>query len=126
MAYDQGLAERIREILVDRQDVSEKLMFGGLAFMIRGHMSVGIVKNELMVRVSPDAFEKLVKQPHARPMDFTGRPMKGFVFVAHAGIEADEDLQRWVGHGVDNAKSLPVKAVSPPRVPKKKRVKPKR
>ena len=72
------------------------------------------------------AFEKLVKQPHARPMDFTGRPMKGFVFVAHAGIEADEDLQRWVGHGVDNAMSLPVKAVSPPRVSKKKRVKPKR
>ena len=112
MAYDEGLAERIRGALDDRSDVSEKKMFGGIAFMVRGHMSVGIVKDELMVRVGPEAYAELVRQPHVRPMNFTGRPMQGFVFVASAGLEADADLQRWVGHGLEYAASLPAKAGS--------------
>ncbi len=78
MPYDEGLAERIRGILDNRRDVSERRMFGGIAFMIRGHMSVGIVKDDLMVRVGPETYDNLVRQPHSRPMDFTGRPMKGF------------------------------------------------
>jgi TfoX/Sxy family transcriptional regulator of competence genes len=114
MAYDEGLAERIRGILADRHDVSEKKMFGGIAFMIRGRMSVGIVKDDLMVRVGPEAGDDLVRQPHARPMDFTGRPMKGFVFVASPGLERDVDLERWVRHGLTYAVSLPAKAGSPP------------
>ena len=110
MAYDEGLAERIRGILADRHDVSERKMFGGIAFMIRGHMSVGIVKEDLMVRVGPEEHEELVRQPHARPMDFTGRPMKGFLYVASPGLDADEDLERWVGYGLKHAMSLPAKA----------------
>jgi TfoX/Sxy family transcriptional regulator of competence genes len=111
MAYDEGLAERIRGVLEERADVTEKRMFGGLAFLVRGRMSVGIVKDVLMVRVGPGAYEELVRQPHARTMDFTGRPMKGFVYVAAPGFEADADLERWVARGVAFATSLPEKGV---------------
>lgn len=111
MAYDEGLAQRIRELLGERPDVTEKRMFGGIAFMVRGHMCVGIVKDDLMVRVGPDAHEKLVRQPHARAMDFTGRPMKGFLFVGSKGLESDAALERWVGHGLSHATSLPAKTV---------------
>jgi TfoX/Sxy family transcriptional regulator of competence genes len=117
MAYDEGLAERIRGVLADRKDVSERKMFGGIAFMIRGHMSVGIVKDDLMVRVGLEAHDELVRQPHARPMDFTGRPMKGFLYVDSAGLEGDVDLERWVGHGVAHALSLPAKGVAEGRRP---------
>jgi TfoX/Sxy family transcriptional regulator of competence genes len=106
MAYDEGLAERIRQVLADRSDVSEKRMFGGLAFLLRGKMCVGVVKDQLMVRVGREAYEDLVRKPHARPMDFTGRPMKGFLYVAPPGLERDADLERWVGHGVAFASSL--------------------
>lgn len=117
MAYDEGLAERVREILDGRTDVSEKAMFGGIAFMVRGHMCLGIVRDDLMVRVGPEAYEELLRQPHARRMDFTGRPMKGFVYVASAGLEMDSALQRWVGYGLRYAASLPAKASSGSRVP---------
>jgi TfoX/Sxy family transcriptional regulator of competence genes len=109
MAYDEGLAERIRELLADERGVSEKRMFGGLAFLLNGNMSVGIVKDTLMVRVDPDAYETLVGKRHARKMDFTGKPMKGFVYVAPEGLESDVDLRRWVNHGVTYARSLPGK-----------------
>ncbi len=78
-AYDEGLAERIRGVLDERKDVSERRMFGGLAFLVRGHMSVGIVKDRVMVRVGPEVYDRLLEEPHARKMDFTGRPMKGFL-----------------------------------------------
>ncbi len=120
MAYDEGLAERIRGILDDRHDVSEKKMFGGIAFMIRGHMCVGIVKDTLMVRVGPEAYEALLRQPHARPMDFTGRPMKGFVYIAAPGLETDPDLERWVGHGVQYGMSLVIKAGAARKPPPKR------
>jgi TfoX/Sxy family transcriptional regulator of competence genes len=110
MAYDEGLAERIRGVLDDREGVVEKKMFGGVAFMMRGHMCVGIVKDELMVRVGPEAYDALVRQPHARTMDFTGRPMKGLLFVAAEGLERDSDLERWVERGLGYAASLPAKA----------------
>jgi TfoX/Sxy family transcriptional regulator of competence genes len=100
MAYDEGLAERIRGLLDERSDVSEKTMFGGIAFMVRGHMAVGVVKDDLMVRVGPEAYDALLRERHARPMDFTGRPMKGFVYVASAGLETDDALRSWVEHGV--------------------------
>src|SRR5258708_13236620 len=75
MAYDEGLAERIRGILRDRRDVSEKKMFGGIAFIVRGHMSVGIVKDDLMVRVGPKTYEDLVRHPHPRPSTSTHTPI---------------------------------------------------
>ncbi len=110
MAYDEGLAERIRGVLDERAGVAEKRMFGGVAFLVRGHMCVGIAKDELMVRVGPEAYDDLVRQPHARAMDFTGRPMKGFLFVAADGLERDADLERWVEHGLRYAALLPAKA----------------
>ena len=109
MPYDDGLAQRIREALEDRSDVSEKEMFGGLAFLLGGNMCVGVVKDELMVRVGRDARDNALKQPHAREMDFTGRPMRGFVYVGLKGFESDVDLNGWVERGVRFASSLPAK-----------------
>ena len=84
-------------------------MFGGLAFLLRGNMCVGVVGDELMVRVGPESYDEAVRQPHAREMDFTGRPMKGFVYIACEGFESDADLQRWVARGVRFAASMPAK-----------------
>ena len=109
MPYDEALARRVREALGDRSDVSEKSMFGGLAFLLRGNMCVGVIRGELMIRVGPKAHDTLVREPHAREMDFTGRPMKGFVHVAGKGLASDGDLQGWVARGVSFAASLPPK-----------------
>lgn len=106
MAYDEGLAERIREALADQPNVLEKRMFGGLAFMVGGNMCVGVVKDQLMVRVGPEAYDERVQERHARRMDFTGRPLKGFIYVAPEGFESDTDLRRWVGYGLAYAVSL--------------------
>lgn len=109
MAYDEGLSQRIREILADQPGTVEKKMFGGLAFMINGHMSVGVIRSDLMVRVGPDNYEDALLQPHARPMDFTGKPLKGFVYIDEMGYESDKGLGQWVQRGVDMALSLPPK-----------------
>ncbi len=109
MAYDEGLAQRIREAFEGQPGVVEKKMFGGIAFMVQGNMSVGVIGEELMVRVGPDGYDDALAQPHARPMDFTGRPMKGFIYVDEAGIEGDETLQSWIDRGVMFARSLPAK-----------------
>jgi hypothetical protein len=107
MAYDEGLARRVREALDERTDLSEKKMFGGLAFLLAGNMCAGIVGEELMVRVGPDAWQEALGEPHAREMDFTGRSMKGFVYVGTGGLEDDEALGRWLARGVAFASSLP-------------------
>lgn len=109
MAYDEGLAQRIRECLEGDPRVTEKKMFGGLAFLVGGNMCCGVTKSELMVRVGPDAYEDSLAQPFAREMDFTGRSLKGMVYVAVEGFESDEDLGGWVGRGVAFAGSLPAK-----------------
>ena len=84
MAYDERLAQRVREELADRPGYAEKKMFGGLCFLLRGNMCCGVGKDGLMVRVGPEQYESALADDHARQMDFTGRPMKGFVFV-HPG-----------------------------------------
>ncbi len=109
MPYDEGLAQRVREGLEECPYVSEKKMFGGLAFLLAGNMCVGVVGDELMVRVGPDAYEEAVRLPRARKMDLTGRPMKGFVYVDRHGIASDAGLQRWIERGVRYAASLPAK-----------------
>jgi TfoX/Sxy family transcriptional regulator of competence genes len=109
VAYDEGLAQRVREALAERNDLDERRMFGGLAFLLGGNLCAGVVKDELMVRVGPDAYAASLARPHARPMDFTGRPMKGLVYVAPEGLEDDDDLRAWVARGVDFAGSLPPK-----------------
>jgi TfoX/Sxy family transcriptional regulator of competence genes len=109
MAYDEGLTQRIREALDDRRDVSERKMFGGVAFMLGGNMCVGVVKDDLMVRVGPDAYEASLAEPDAREMDFTGRPMKGMLYVDAESIASDERLETWIARGVAFAGSLPPK-----------------
>ncbi len=109
MAYDEGLAERLRELCAENAGITEKKMFGGLCFLSRGHMFVGIVGEALMARVGPDAYEKALRRPHARVMDFSGRPMKGYVFVDPPGFEEDRDLERWVGDGLKFVGTLPDK-----------------
>jgi TfoX/Sxy family transcriptional regulator of competence genes len=109
MAFDEGVAQRIREALDHLPDVVEKRMFGGIAFMVGGHMCCGVVGGELMVRVGPEGYDTALSRPHARQMDFTGRPMKGFVYVAQAGFELDDDLQEWVDQAVEFVRSLPNK-----------------
>jgi TfoX/Sxy family transcriptional regulator of competence genes len=109
LAYDEGLAQRIRERLEERTDVEERRMFGGLAFLVHGNMAAGIVKDELMVRVGPAAYDAALREPHARPMDFTKRPMKGLVYVAPPGFAEDADLARWLERGLAFAASLPAK-----------------
>ncbi|MEM7345668.1 MAG: TfoX/Sxy family protein [Chloroflexota bacterium] len=109
MAYDEGLAERLRETFESRIETSERKMFGGLAFMVQGNMCVGINNEQLMVRVGKEKHAEALAQPHARPMDFTGRPMKGYVFVDNDGYEADEDLAGWVDRALAFVMTLPPK-----------------
>ena len=101
MAYDEKLAERIRRALGGRRSVSEKKMFGGLAFLVDRKMLCGVVKDDLMVRVGPERYGEALCRPHARPMDFTGRPMKGFVFVGPAACSTEEAVAAWVELGAE-------------------------
>ena len=109
MTYDEGLAQRLREIFAEREDVTERKMFGGLAFMVSGNMCCGVLGDELMARVGPDQYALALEQPHARQMDFTGKALKGFVYVAYQGISSDKALETWVGRCMDFAASLPPK-----------------
>ena len=109
MAYDEQLAGRVRGVLARRKDVSEKKMFGGLSFMLGGNMCCGVDKDNLMIRVGPEQYETALAQPHARPMDFTGRPLKGMVYVDPEGYRTDAALAAWVKRGVGFAASLPAK-----------------
>jgi TfoX/Sxy family transcriptional regulator of competence genes len=97
-------------------------MFGGVAFLVKGHMSVGIVQAKLMVRVGPESYDRVLRERHARRMDFTGRPMKGFVYVLPEGYETDAELQRWVNLGVSYVTSLPAKPSSRKNRPPNKRM----
>ena len=109
MAYSEELAHRVRAALQDQPGLSEKKMFGGIAFMLNGNMCCGIVKDELMARVGPEQYAAALAKPHARAMEFTGRPMTGMVFVDPCGIADDDALADWVKMGVRFAGSLPPK-----------------
>ena len=109
MAYDEQLAGRVRAIFVGHPSVVEKKMFGGLAFMVQGHMACGVTGERLMARVGPDAHDACLAEAHVREMDFTGRPMRGFVFVDPGGVAADADLVKWVERTVTFVKTLPPK-----------------
>ncbi|TNE49321.1 MAG: TfoX family protein [Deltaproteobacteria bacterium] len=109
MAFDEGLAQRVREVLADHAGVTEKKMFGGLAFMVDRHMCCGIIQSELMVRVGKEAYEDALAQPHAREMDFTGRSLKGMVYVGEEGLTEDSDIQNWVQRGLNFVETLPPK-----------------
>lgn len=103
MAFDTGLAHRIRDLLQEDPRIREKKMFGGLAFLVDGAMAFGIIGDELMVRVGPDRYVESLARSHARPMDFTGRPMRGFVQIEPSGFEEDSELSGWLALGIEYA-----------------------
>jgi TfoX/Sxy family transcriptional regulator of competence genes len=112
VAYDEDLADRIRAVLPAAETVTERKMFGGLTFMLGGHMFCGVVKDTLMIRLAPSAANRALGQPNVRPMDFTGRPMKGMVFVDPAGLHGAA-LRDWVTAAVGYARNLPPKDAAP-------------
>lgn len=109
MPYNELLADRVRIALGPREDLEEKKMFGGLAFMVAGKMACGIVRDELMVRVVESKYATLLEKPHCREMDFTGRPMKGFLFVESRGLETEMQLSEWLNLGIEFAENAPEK-----------------
>ena len=99
MAYDEQLANRIRHAFGARSDITERGMFGGLAFLCRGRMCCGVVDSDLMVRVADDEFDIVIRGRHVRPMDFTGRPLRGFVYVSPLGFRTAAALRTWLSRG---------------------------
>ncbi|HEY2951989.1 MAG TPA: TfoX/Sxy family protein [Verrucomicrobiae bacterium] len=114
MAFDEALAARDRGILSRVAGFSEKKMFGGLCFLIHGNMCCGVLKEELVLRVEPERARALLTRPHTRPMDFTGRPLKGFVFVEAGGLGTARQLRACVSMAQSFAQNLPRKRGSKP------------
>jgi len=109
MAYDETLAARIRAQLGKKKGLVEKKMFGGLAFLLNGNMCCGVSGDEMIVRLDPAETEKALKKPHVRMFDMTGRPMKGWLLVAFAGVKTEAALAKWVETARAHADSLPAK-----------------
>lgn len=109
MAYNEKLADRMREYLAALKKMEEKKMMGGLCFMYKGKMCCGIVKEDLMVRVIPERYEEALSQPFGRPMDFTGKPLKNFVFVSPEGLKKKTDLAYWLEMGIEFVDTQPAK-----------------
>jgi len=109
MAYDEQLAERIRGQMAPIQGSVEKRMFGGIGFLIGGNMACGVNRENLIVRVGPEQYDAALAEPHVRPFDMTGRPMKGWIVVAPDGCATEADLGSWIQRGVAIAQSLPEK-----------------
>ncbi len=112
MAYDEALAERIRGILEEYSGITEKKMFGGIAFMLRGHMCCGIAGDDLMLRIGVAGYQDALKRPHVRPMDFTGRPMQGYIFVDAAGLKTRDALKSWLEKALSFVRTLPAKKIA--------------
>ncbi len=108
-AYNEKLAARVATCLHRKRGVSQKKMFGGLSFLVNGHMACGVIGDDLVVRVDKAEHEELLKRKHARPMDFTGRAMRGFLYIAPEGTRSKKSLDGWVQLGYSYAKSLPPK-----------------
>jgi TfoX/Sxy family transcriptional regulator of competence genes len=112
MAYDAHLADRIRSILNGTTEFSEKKMFGGLTFMVNGQMCCGVLKNDLVLRLTPEHAAAALRQPHTRAMDFTGKPMKSMIYVSALGTDSDQALSAWLESALRAARSLPDKRVA--------------
>jgi TfoX/Sxy family transcriptional regulator of competence genes len=109
MAYDESIAAKVRTLIADEAGLTEKKMFGGIAFMIGGNMACGVNKEDLIVRIDPGEHQAALTEAGVRPFDFTARPMKGWLSVGPDGYADDRDLVRWVERGVTYARSLPAK-----------------
>jgi TfoX/Sxy family transcriptional regulator of competence genes len=110
VAIDEDLAQRVRELIFRRDDVKELKMFGGVGFTIAGNMAVGVIQEDLIVRLDPEDAEKALTEKGVREFDFTGRPMKGWIFVSPERTSDEDDLTGWVDAGADFAASLPPKS----------------
>jgi TfoX/Sxy family transcriptional regulator of competence genes len=123
MAYDETLADRVRQVLAAVPDVSERKMFGGIAFMVGDHMACGVIRDDLMLRLGPDGAAAAMADPHVRQMDFTGRPMTGMVYVAADGLRGTA-LRSWVQEAAAYAQAQPPKSVKrrsgPTRSPRRR------
>lgn len=109
MAYDATLAKRVGALLRRRKNITEKAMFGGICFLVNGNMCCGVERDKLVVRVGPEPYEQLLQRRHVKPMDFTGRPLRGFVYVLPRGIQSRAALKAWVALALRCAESLPTK-----------------
>ena len=109
MAYSESLVLRIRHLLRSRKDLSEKKMFGGVGFLLQGHMCVGVWKDSLIVRLGSDQADEVRGEPFVGEFDITGRPMKGWLLVSAEGLETDEQLRQWIDRAVTFARTLPAK-----------------
>jgi TfoX/Sxy family transcriptional regulator of competence genes len=118
MAYNETLADRVRELIADQKKVEEKKMMGGLTFMVNKKMCVGVYKDDLMVRIDPDTREQVLEKTGCRQMDFTGKPMKGFVFVDASGTSKNSDLKSWISFALEYNKKA---KASKKRTAKKKK-----
>jgi TfoX/Sxy family transcriptional regulator of competence genes len=120
MAYDDVLAERVRAIMA-RDGLSERKMFGGLCFMLNGNMVAGVEQRGLMLRVGPERFADALARPGARVMDFTGRPMVGYIYVARSACETDASLRSWLDEALGFVETLPPKSGLKPSKARMKR-----
>lgn len=109
MAYNEATAARVRDLTRDHRGISERKMFGGVAFMVDEHMFIGVLGEALMARIGPAAHAQALTQPHVRPMDFTGKPMTGYVFVDPPGFASDAALAAWINASYEHATALPAK-----------------
>ena len=109
MAYDAALAERVRAIICARDEVAERKMFGGVAWMLRGNMACGVLGDDIAVRLSHEDADRALEEPGTRRFDMTGRPARGLIVVAGTAVASDEALARWVDAGAEHALSLPPK-----------------
>jgi TfoX/Sxy family transcriptional regulator of competence genes len=109
MAFSEALAARVRQALGRPSGLTERKMFGGLAFLLNGNMCCGVVSDRLMLRLGENGAAEALTEPHAHVMDFTGKPMKSMVYVDPAGLESEEALRQWVRRAVSYASSLPAK-----------------
>lgn len=110
MTFNELTAMQIRSAMQDTPGLSERHMFGGVAFMLGDNMCFGVIEDNLVVRVGPDNYEGALREPHARPMDFTGRPLRGFVYVGRDGFANDDaSLKQWIERGLNFVRTLPAK-----------------
>ena len=109
MAFDLGLADRVRSIVERRGSFMERKMFGGVAFMVNSHMCCGVVKNDLVLRLSTERDAASLRQAHTRPMDFSGKPMKSMIYVDPQGTDSDQSLETWVESALSFVRSLTAK-----------------
>jgi len=118
MAFDEHLASRVRAKLATLPGFTERRMFGGLCFLLRGHMTAGVVGSRLMLRVGPDQYLDALAQPHAREMDFTGHPLRGMIYVDEPGMATASALARWLDRAISFVSSQPEKTKKPKPAPR--------